>query len=186
MSKSGAGAFGRAYTADAVNMRSEASFKVFFHQAFSVSKRFPLVKSGVANLVFDPTAHPGLITFFPIFFSATLAGPITIDLYVGTDSDNDGTLWPGVDRNFDNPIASNGFIRLNPTINNDGTKGEPEFLLPSNGTAAIATAGGQVSDSLIININTAAKYMFRLTNLDTVNDASCQVSAVWFELPALP
>lgn len=188
MSKSGNGnPFGAAYTADAVNVRAEANFKVFQDQVFSVSKRFPLVKSGVANVIFDPTAYSGIISFLPISLMASLGGPIYVDLYVGTVvTPATGTILDSINRNFNSIVTADSVMILNPTITNDGTKAPSEFMIPSNGTAAITKAGGQAREDLIININTATKYMFRFTNIDTVTDSIIQLSATWFELPGLP
>lgn len=181
----GTGIFGSAYLADAVNVRAEANKRVFDDQVFSLSKRFTVVSSGVVDIVFDPLAHTGLITFLPVAFISGVGGPILIDLYLGTDAEDDGTSLSCINRNNASAVVCDMVVRLNPTVNTPGTLG-PEFLLPSDGQGATSKAGGEVREDLVFNVNTAIKYMFRLTNTDTVNDTIMSVSASWFELPPFP
>lgn len=146
------------------------SQKVFRDVSFAWSKRFALTGNGFANIIIDPTAIPDskILVFLPITFSAVGAGPIFIDTYAGTDADDDGILWDGSNRDNRSSTTPDMIVRLNPNINSDGVKLPSEFMVPSDGTAAVASFGGQSKDDLIIIGRTDLKYMFRVMNQENV------------------
>ncbi len=178
--KAGLNVFGSNITLDTFNNR------VFKHQVFGLSKRFSLAKTTSATVVIDPTENgpytKNEFVLLPIYIQAANAGPISIDVYIGTDSDSDGTLWLGGDRNFEDPETPHILARLNPTITSLGTQTPFEFQVPSNGTPAVTTIGGEVQDNLIIIPRKDIRFALVLTNNDTVNAASCVVAFNWFEL----
>ncbi len=148
---------------------------------FSISKRFTIPSSGVVDIVFDPTAiTSNFVVFLPVFFQGFGAGPIEIDLYAGTDSDDDGTEIICFNRNELSSKDCEMAVWLNPTINNIGTKLPPEFEIPSDGTPATSTLGGQTGDSIVTNLQ-KIKHTFRLTNTEA-SIARCVIAANWFEL----
>lgn len=181
----GPGIFGSAFLSDCVNIRSEANKKIFDDQVFSLAKRFTVAKSTSVDIVFDPTAHSGVMCFLPIAFTCALGGPIEIDLHLGVDANENGKPWTTINRNNPSIVTANLKIRLNPTIVDAGIIG-PEFLIPSDGTGAVAKAGGQAQEDLAFNANTAIKYMFRVRNIDAVTDVKMSIGASWFELPSFP
>ena len=150
---------------------------------FSISKRFTVPASGVVDIIFNPT-HANLqdkkLVFFPVFFQGFGAGPIEIDMYFGTDADENGTVIESFNRNHESINTRDVVVRLNPTINTIGTKLPPEFEIPSDGTPATAVLGGQTNETIITNLRKDGKYMFRLTNTEAVI-ARCVVAANWCE-----
>lgn len=158
------------------------SQKVFRDVVFSWSKRFTVPSSGVVDIVIDPTAIPSEKTtvVLPVSFTGFGAGPINVDFYFGTDSDPDGTLWDGGNRDNRSLTAPDTVIRLNPTINSTGVKTPFEFMIPSDGVPAVASFGGQAKDDLIFIARKDGKYMFRLTNTEA-NPAQCLFSITIFE-----
>jgi len=149
---------------------------------FSISKRFSIPASGVVDIVFDSTGITSdFLVFLPVFFQGFEAGPIEIDLYAGTNADDDGTEIICFNRNELSVKPCGMKVWLNPTINDIGTKLPVEFEIPSDGTPATATLGGSAGDSIVTNINKAAKHTFRLTNIEA-SIARCVIAANWFEL----
>jgi len=144
------------------------SQKVFRDVAFSWSKRFTIGASATVNIVIDPTALGADIVpvVLPVNFTAVEAGPINIDLYFGTDSDEDGTLIVGGNRDNRSSTVPVVTVRLAPTINDDGTKTPFEAMIPSDGVAAVSSFGGQSKDDLIFIARKDGKYMFRLINTE--------------------
>ncbi len=153
---------------------------------FSLSKRFPIPLSGVVHIVFDPTAlnSPGnVLAIFPLFFQSFGAGPVEIDIYFGTDADEDGTEILCFNRNQESSKDCLSRVWLNPTINDIGTKLPPEFEIPSDGTPATAVLGGSAGDTIITNAMKTGKYTFRLTNTEA-NAARGVVAINWLEFIA--
>lgn len=149
---------------------------------FSISKRFTIPSSGVVDIVFDSTGITApFLVFLPVFFQGFGAGPIEIDLFAGTDADDDGTEIICFNRNELSLKLCEMVVRLNPNIIDIGTKLPVEFEIPSDGTPATATIGGSAGDSIVTNINKAFKHTFRLTNTEA-NIARCVIAANWFEL----
>ncbi len=183
MSKSGSGSFGRAYTADAVNVRPEASFKVFEDQVFSISKRLTYPSTGIVNIIADPTSCScGILALQPLKFKAAFAGPIHIDIYANpTFTPN--TPLETLNRDFTSDTEAEILWYLNPTISDDGVLLPPEFIILSDGTAAVASLGGESQEDLISNIDLTIPYLIRATNQEA-NVAQGGFSANWFELPA--
>lgn len=159
------------------------SQKVFKNCVFSWSKRFDLGSSAVCDIVIDPVCIPPHkeLLILPVAFTAFGAGPINVDTYFGTDSDEDGIIWEGVNRNHSSLMMPLSTIRYNPTINNIGTKTPLEFMIPSDGIPATAVLGGQAQDDLISILKCSGKYTFRLTNLEA-DVAKCVFALTTIEL----
>lgn len=155
----------------------------YIHQgkAFAIAKRFTILKAGgTLDIVLDPTASSNAgLEFLPAGYKAT-AGPVLIDFYAGTDADDDGTVLTPTNRNLTSANTADVVFRAGATINNTGTLGA-EFLVPADGTAAVASAGGESKEDLITIFSTAVKYMVRLTNNDATNDAVVHVTFNWLE-----
>lgn len=160
--------------------------KVFRGVSYTWSRRFTVPSSavggGILDIVINPTCIPSekLFVALPVSFIAFGAGPINVDIYFGTSSDEDGTLWLGTNRDFriEEPACTK--IRLSPTINDPGIKTPLEFMIPSDGVPAVASFGGQVEENLISIGRKDGKYMFRFTNTEA-NPASCLFSFDIFE-----
>lgn len=166
---------------DATTVVDINSQKVFRDAAFSWSKRFSIAGLATVDIVIDPQAiAPKIGVVLPVSFKAIGAGPINIDFYFGTDANEDGTLWVGGNRDNRSSTTPSAVIRLSPTINNSGTKLPFEFLLMSNGTAAVATVGGEAKDDLIFIPRLDGKYMFRLMNTENAV-AQCSFAMTMFE-----
>jgi hypothetical protein len=149
---------------------------------FSISKRFLIGASGTVDIVIDPTAvSSDFLVFLPVSLKAFLAGPITVDFYFGVDAGNDGTLWDTINRNNPSLKTSELVARLNPTINDIGTKLPAEFEIFSDGTPATTVLGGEVTEDLVFNARKDGKYMFRLINTEA-SQARALAVFNWFEL----
>ena len=156
--------------------------KVFEEIMFSIAKRLAIGSEAVNDIVIDPTGCGcDFLVFLPAIFKAFGAGPVNIDMYVGTDADDDGTLWESINRDNASINTADVIVRLNPTINSDGTKLPVEFVILSDGTAATAIAGGESKEGQIFVARKDVKYMFRLTNTEAVA-ATGHVSLNWFEV----
>lgn len=175
----GLNSFGSNITLDTFNNR------VFKHEVFAISKRIPVAKSGIARVVIDPTENGVFLqddfVFLPISVQANGGGPVDIDVYAGTDSAADGTVIESLDRNTDKALTAHTVFRLNPTINDNGTKLPVEFCIPSNGVSAVSEIGGAVKSDLILIPRKDIRYMFVFTNIDTVDDVTLVFSLNWFE-----
>lgn len=160
--------------------------KVFEEIVFSVSKRlvFPSssVGGGILDIVIDTTCSCDVLVFLPVVFKAFGAGPIFIDLYIGTDADEDGTIIESGNRDNNSANAAQVTSRLNPTINNVGTKAPFEFVILSNGTAAISMAGGEAKEGQVTSVIKNTKYMFRCATQEA-NSAFGYFGSTWFEEP---
>ena len=178
----GNGRFGAAYTADAVNVRPEASFKVFLDQVFSISKRIDWGNSEIVDLVIDPTLCTcSVLALLPIGFKAAFAGPIDIDVFINpTFTPN--TPLTTLNRNFPGSAVSPLLWYLRPTVSAPGVQVPSEFRVLSDGTAAVASLGGEAQENLIINIDMTNKYLIRMTNTEA-SAAKGAFSASWFEIP---
>lgn len=159
-----------------------AEDRVLLGKTFSIAKRHTLALSSTNDIVIDPTSCScDYLIFQPVAFKAFGAGPINIDMYFGVNSDEDGTLWQSINRDNTSANTSPVVVRLNPTINDPGTKLPVEFTVFSNGTAAVATAGGETREGLIFNARQDGKYMFRVINTEA-NPAFFHISATWYEV----
>jgi len=159
-----------------------AEQKVFDSAVFSVAKRHTLALSSTNDIVIDPTlCECDYLVFQPVAFKAFGAGPVNIDMYFGTDADEDGTVWGSINRDNTSSNTSPVLVRLNPTINDAGTLLPVNFTIFSNGTAAVAVAGGETREGLIFNARTDGKYMFRVINTEA-NPAFFHVSMTWYEV----
>ena len=159
-----------------------AEEKVFEGKTFSIAKRHTLALSSTNDIVIDPTAcNCDYLVFQPVAFKAFGAGPVNIDMYIGTDADEDGTVCGSINRDNTSATTSPVVVRLNPTINDVGTKLPVEFTIFSNGTAAVAVAGGESREGLVFNARQDAKYMFRVINTEA-NPAFFHVSMTWYEV----
>jgi hypothetical protein len=158
------------------------NYRVLSGDAFSVAKRFIIPASGVVDFVFDPTqATSDQVILLPLTFKAFQAGPIYIDIYFGTDSNNDGVLLEGVNRDLNILTTGEVFIRQAPTINNTGVLRPNDFVIFSDGVAATAIIGGESSEELILKIKKDQKYLIRLTNQEA-SPAFAHIAANWFEI----
>jgi len=159
--------------------------KVLNHEIFSISKRFTIAKSSSITIVIDPIENGPFIKedfqFLPLFIQAAGGGPVNIDLYAGVDSDTDGTIWESIDRNTVDPLTAHIVTRLNPTINNIGLKVPTEFQIPSNGTPATSTIGGEVKENFLLVPRKDIRYAFILENLDAVTAVNCIFAFNWIE-----
>lgn len=174
-------AFGFKYGASVtVDINSE---KVFKGVAFSWSKRFDIAASDTVYIVVDPTLMAANETpvVLPVSFTAFGAGPINIDLYVGTTfTAATGTVWEGGNRDHNIVTAPKPIVTFDPTITLEGIKTPFEFMVPSDGVPAVASFGGQAKDDLIFIARKDAKYAFKLINTEA-NEANCLFAMTIFE-----
>lgn len=158
--------------------------KVFEGAAFTWGRRFSIPKNDSVVIVIDPTAAASnkVHVVLPIALSAFGAGPVNVDIYKGVDADDDGAVWGALNRDFRIIPNPETVVRFEPTINADGTLLPVNFFIPSNGISATAKAGGESRENEIFISDTTTKYMFRLSNLDTVDAALCYFSMTLFEV----
>lgn len=160
---------------------------VFTSQSvFSVSKRFLIGALATVDIVVDGMALNSPERFFiflPLRVKGFGGGPVEIDFYAGTDSNDDGTLWQGFNRNNESSNIAQASMRLNPTINNVGVKQEPEFEIQSaaTGPGGITSIGGESTQTLVTNLRKDIKYMLRFANTSS-DIVRCVIAANWFEL----
>ena len=182
----GNGRHGAAFTAGAVNTRPEASFKVFQDQVFSVAKRISFPASTYVDIVADPRSCTcGILALFPIAFKAAFAGPINIDLFANPTFTPNTPLTTG-NRDFTSLTQAEILWYKDETQTMVSAAGTPlpfEFIMLSDGTAAVASLGGEAEEDLISNIDMTKTYLIRLTNTEA-NIAKGSFAANWFELPA--
>jgi hypothetical protein len=139
-----------------------------------------LLADDTFTFVLDPTAFTGLnLTVEPISFCAT-SGPITIDFYAGVDADDDGTLLGVSNRRATSSNVNKAILRLDPTINDIGTKFAGD-LVPSTGTAPANSSGAASATGLPFELDPAGKYAFVATNNDGANVYFC-IKITWFEI----
>ena len=185
MSKSGNGPFGVAYSGGAVNSRPEASFKVFQDQVFSVAKRISFPASTYVDIIADPTACAcGILALFPIAFKAAFAGPIEIDLFANPTFTPNAPLTTG-NRDFTSLTEAEIIWYKDEAQTMVSATGTPlpfEFIILSDGTAAVASLGGESEEDLISNIDMTKTYLIRLTNTEA-SIAKGSFAANWFEIP---
>lgn len=158
--------------------------EVFEGFVYSISKRLAIGASAVINIVIDPTACTCEDLFYlPSVFKAYGAGPINVDFYYGpTVTAATGTAWNPTNRNGLSAKTSDLVVLLNPTVTDPGTKSDLEFVVLSDGTAAVATTGGEAKESFLSVADKSIKYMFRLTNVEAVQAAG-YVGFDWIEIP---
>lgn len=157
--------------------------KVFQGVTFGYAKRFVLASEAVANIVIDPQLIPAEKSFvlLPFSFQASGGGPVNIDLFFGTDSDDNGAIWEGVNRDATSFNSPDTIIRHNPTINDVGTQLPLEYQIQSNGIPAVAAIAGGVSEDFIFRLRKDGKYLIRLTNTDTA-ELQLTFAADFFEV----
>lgn len=140
--------------------------KIFDNICYGISKRFTIAASGSLDLLIDPTAFTGnTLVILPVNVKG-IGSRVNIDLYVGTDADDDGTILNAINRNNNSSTVSELIARINPTINDSGTV-RAEFLIPADGAGASANVGGEVTEGLPFVMNKDFKYMLRITNTST-------------------
>jgi len=149
--------------------------------AWSIRKRFSIAASGVLDVVIDPTSFTGnVMVLQPLAFDS-IGGPFTVDIYRGTDANNDGTLLQPFNRNMNIAGPGEVILRSGPIINAPGTL-FAELLLPSNGTG-VANASGEASeDSIILVLKTTEKYLVRITNTDGSSAGTIAMKTDHFEV----
>ncbi|MCK5600656.1 hypothetical protein KAR91_02235 [Candidatus Pacearchaeota archaeon] len=175
--KTGINDFGSNVTLDTFNNR------VFNHEVFGIAKRFSIGASEVIDIIIDSRSFDKeTFVLLPFSILGFDAGPLNVDIYTGTVyTDATGVLWPGIDRNLETPVIPKVFGVYKPTITNVGTKSEAEFLVPSNGTAAVAKIAGSTKEDLLLKLQPGINYMIRITNTTaTIGFGSFGVS--WFEV----
>ena len=137
-----------------------------------------IVPSGGAQIIFDPTAFEGTnLTFSPLIFAAE-SGPVLVDIYTGTDADDDGTLLIPSNRREGQPQPKS-VIRLNPTVNSLGTKFAGDSVLASG--AGIGNVNSNAnSPGLPFEIDTSVKKALDIDNTSG-GDIIFQIKLQWFE-----
>lgn len=148
-------------------------------KAFSYEDYISFSAGETKTIVFDPTAFAGIqIAFNPISFSAT-SGPIKIDFYTGSDSDDDGTILEPSNRRegFPGPAS---ILRLNP---NNITLGDrfAGDLVPANGLGVGNANGGNNQPGLPFEIDFTLKKAITIKNEDGA-DTLVQLKITWFEV----
>jgi hypothetical protein len=158
---------------------------IYKSKVFSISKRFtaPSGGSSPVDIIVDPTGVSGdkQLIFLPLAFKAIGGGPVTIDIYFGGDIDDDGDVWDAMDRNTPAAVVPETVVRFGATVNTTGAKLPIEFMIASDGVAAVATIGGDTKDDLPFISRKDGKYLIRLNNIDST-DALCAFSASFFEI----
>jgi hypothetical protein len=158
-----------------------ANNKIFQDQVFGISKRLTIGDSEVINIGIDATAVDcDFLVLLPIAVKALGAGPLNIDLYVGSTFTG-GTEIVSSNRNLDSSVTAKLKWYLAPTITGDGTKAAPEFTVLSNGTAAVSKITGESAEDLPINMVKGIKYIIRITNT-AANSGTGAIANNWFEL----
>lgn len=134
----------------------------------------------VVDILFDPTDFSGqnLIITAPQFASS--GGPITVDFYIGTDADSDGTLLDPSNRKGTSDIEPQSIIRLNPTINSVGTRFTGR-VIPATSTAPATASNASAGSNIPFEIDTSYKYLIRFTNTDGAG-VYLQTDFTWLEI----
>ena len=159
-----------------------ANDKVMQGICFSIRRRIALLASGVANVIFDPTAFTGTnLVLLPLGFDA-IGGPIRVDIYGGATSDDDGTLWTPYNRDFTSATLAQSLVRLNPGNIVDGPADPIELFIPSDGTGAASSSSVSTEDALVVNLDFSHKYLLRFTNIDATGGAEVGFKANFFEV----
>ena len=149
-------------------------------KSFSYEDYHIMGASGTLTFVFDPTAFTGInIVLEPFTFCST-AGPVTIDIYAGTNADNDGTLLGVSNRRATSSNLNQAIIRLDPTINNIGTRFAGD-LVPATGTAPATSSPSSNKPGLPFELDPTFKYALIATNLDGAGVHFC-IKITWFEV----
>lgn len=151
---------------------------------FTYDGRFTFSADEVKRFVIDPTACTcAQITFLPLVYSAT-QGPVTADIYTGTDADDDGTVLTPVNRRETyQEINPTGLVlRLNPTVNDIGVKLPLSGLVPATGTSPGNASGSESAQSSPFEIAGSVKKTLEVTNHGG-NDALVFIGATWQEIP---
>lgn len=157
----------------------------FQEKAFSFEDYLSFSTSEVKTIIVDPTAFitpSGRIPFNPIGLSAT-DGPILVDFYSGSASNNDGTILQGSNRiSTATKLFPDTVLRLNPTGISLGTRFAGD-LVPSSssGPGGFILGSGANTQSLPFVISSLSKYAIRLTNLGGDN-TYVEIKLTWFEV----
>lgn len=159
------------------------SARVFDEILFSISRRFEVAKSnGTYDIGIDTTTDKPYIVFLPLAFSGIGDGPVNIDVYLGPTYTG-GTAISATNRDNESEKSADVVVTMAPTVSDTGTLLPIQFQINSNGTAAVATIGGNVKEDLIFNAKKNTKYLIRLTNTGITDVAKCTVAANWYEVP---
>lgn len=157
-----------------------------FEEAFILEKSFSYedyllfeLAADVHTIVFNPAAYAGFMLVMAPLALAASAGPILVDLYHSTDSDEDGTLLGASNRRFLGP-APLSTLRLNPSITDLGVRFAGD-LVPSAGNNPATARGGANSGGLAFEPPRPAKTAVKFTNLDGA-DTYLEIKLTWFEL----
>lgn len=160
-----------------------ANAKVFDGIAFSVRKRFDILKTASIDIVFDPTAFTGKNLVILPFSLDAIAGPIQVDIYSGVTANSDGTPIPIVNRDFVNGPDPATVAQLDPTgVVLPAPPVPLEYLVPSDGLG-VSTSSATSGEPLVANFDPTEKALMRLTNTDTVSDAVVGLKFDFFEVP---
>lgn len=148
---------------------------------FGISKRLTIPSSGIVDIVIDPSAFDkDRLVFLPITFKAFGAGPIYIDIYFGTEY-NGGAEIESINRDLTSSAEAKIKVWLDPNITEVGTKLPSEFVILSDGVAAVSNVGGETKEDLIFNGRIDGNYLFRLTNQEA-NAAQGFIASNWAEI----
>jgi hypothetical protein len=141
--------------------------------------------SETKTLVFNPlefrpfTDFQNRLVINPFGFSAS-GGPILIQYYADTDSDEDGTLLGASNRDAQRATLPKSTLRLNPTINDIGTRFAGD-LVPATSVSPAAATGALNVGGLPFALSPYIKYAVRITNTDGA-DIYVQMKMTWFEI----
>lgn len=167
--------------AGAIITESLANNKVFKHEVFTVSKRFPIGSEAVVNIGIDTTAFAKeFLVLLPFKITGFDAGPLNIDLRNNV-SYTGGTEWVSMDRNFIDPVIPGVKWYHNPTISDEGILSPYQSFVPSNGAPGIVKVAGEVQDDFPVRLLPGIKYLIRITNT-IANIGTGTFGASWFEI----
>ena len=148
-------------------------------KSFSYEDYLTFGTDEVKNIIFDSSAFTGInLIFNPITFAAP-AGPITIEFYTGTTSDEDGTVLQSSNRREGQPPAQS-VIRVGDTNISLGTRFSGD-LVPATGTGIGNTNPGSNQPGLPFEIDASVNHAIVITNTDGA-DVLVQIKMTWFEV----
>lgn len=161
--------------------------KVFEECLYTISKRLSIPASpNKLNLVIDTTnCNCKHLIFLPIVFRSFGAGPIHIDNYFGTNSDNDGTIMDSMNTNHTSADNAKLTMRLNPTINSDGTLLPKNDIILSDGVAAISQMSSECEENQFFVARKDGKYLIRLSNQEASPTTGAHILFNWMEIPEI-
>ena len=147
-------------------------------KVFSYEDYFTFDADETKTFVINPAAFAGTrITSLPVVAYST-AGPVLVNYYANTTSDEDGTLLEGSNRRmgFSPPTLT---IRLNPTISDLGTRFTGD-IIPATGTAPATSNSSSNIGILPFEISKTYKTSFTIQNKNGA-DTYLQLKLGWFE-----